>query len=371
MKPKRNWAGALYLAVFALLGGLDGFLLLRRLGQSREPDRPIGYRICVFLLWFAWVYGAMLVQIILHEAGHLVCGLLSGYRFSSFRIFSLMLVRERGRIRLKRFSVVGTGGQCLLSPPELRDGKIPVILYNLGGVLANVLFAALSGAGALLSERASLLQTALWMLSASGLVFALTNGIPMHAGPIDNDGMNAFSLRRDPKAMRAFWVQMKINSTTADGVRLRDMPAEWFVMPDVEGMRRSALTAALGVFSCERLMDEHRFAEADAQMERLLSSGCALLGLHRQILVCDRIFCALLAGSFDAARVMMTPAQKKFMKSMRCYPSVLRTRYAWALLAENDPAEAAKIRSEFEKCAERYPYSADIASERELLAAAG
>ena len=61
--------------------------------------------------------------IMVHEAGHLVCGLLSGYKFVSFRIFDFTILRSEGRLRVKRFAVAGTGGQCLLSPPDKADRK--------------------------------------------------------------------------------------------------------------------------------------------------------------------------------------------------------------------------------------------------------
>ena len=56
------------------------------------------------------------LQAILHEGGHLVCGLLSGYRFLSFRVGSFTLLRQNGRLVLRRFYLPGTGGQCLLEP---------------------------------------------------------------------------------------------------------------------------------------------------------------------------------------------------------------------------------------------------------------
>ena len=55
------------------------------------------------------------------------------------------------------------------------------------------------------------------------------------------------------------------------------------------------------------------------------------------------------------------------MKSMKKFPSVLRTWYAYALLAERDGEKARKIKDQFEKCAKSYPYPSDIASERELM----
>ena len=54
---------------------------------------------------------AVFVQIILHEGGHLIFGLATGYRFVSFRVGSLTLIKEGGKFRFKRFSISGTGGQ--------------------------------------------------------------------------------------------------------------------------------------------------------------------------------------------------------------------------------------------------------------------
>ena len=58
-----------------------------------------------------------ILLVIIHEAGHLVCGLRSGYKFVSFRMMNLTFIRVDGKIRIKRYSIAGTGGQCLLLPP--------------------------------------------------------------------------------------------------------------------------------------------------------------------------------------------------------------------------------------------------------------
>ena len=87
---------------------------------------------------------AVFVQIILHEGGHLIFGLATGYRFVSFRIGSLTLIKEKGKFRFKRFSISGTGGQCLLSPPDKPYEQLPYFWYNAGGVLMNLLTAILA-----------------------------------------------------------------------------------------------------------------------------------------------------------------------------------------------------------------------------------
>ena len=55
---------------------------------------------------------------------------------------------------------------------------------------------------------------------------------------------------------------------------------------------------------------------------------------------------------------------------MSSFPSVLRTRYAQALLANCDEEAARRIREEFDRAAARYPYPSEIEGERELMDAA-
>lgn len=63
----------------------------------------------------------VLVQIVLHEGGHLAAGLATGYGFVSFRIGSVMLLKKDGRLQFCRYQLAGTGGQCLLAPPPWRE----------------------------------------------------------------------------------------------------------------------------------------------------------------------------------------------------------------------------------------------------------
>lgn len=312
---------------------------------------------------------ALLAQITLHEGGHLVCGLLSGYRFCSFRVGSLMWMRaEDGHLRLRRLRLAGTGGQCLMAPPDMVDGRLPVTLYNFGGALANLLTAALALALYGPARRVPLLAAFLLFLAVIGGFTAAMNGIPLRLGNIDNDGRNALSLGRAPAALRAFWVQMKVAEAQARGLRLREMPEDWFSMPGDEALQ-NAMTAAQGVLVCNRLVDEGRLAEADRAIAHLLAGSRGLPGLYRGLLVCDRVTVELLGEARPAVLAdFLTQGQVKFMGQMKRFPSVLRTRYLHALLAERDPAKAAAIRARFETVAGTYPYPADIASERELMA---
>ena len=367
-ETKKKKIGQILIPVcFVLIGAVCGILFMKYLDRPETAGTPGGGKILTILVALVSMCAALILQIIIHEAGHLVFGLLTGYRFISFRVSSFMWMKDNDRIRFKRMSIAGTGGQCLMAPPDLKDGKMPVQLYNYGGAIMNLIASAISGGLSLLCPAGSLFRPFLLMMLVTGIAYALMNGLPLRMSLANNDGRNAWDLARSPEAVRAFWTTMKMNELSARGVCLRDMPEEWFAVPDEEGMK-NGITSSLGAVACSRLMEQGRFEEADALMERLLSQNNGIPGVLRKMLVCDRIYVELIRENRpEALEALRTKDQLKFMKSMKKYPSVLRTEYAYALLAEKDPEKAQTVMEAFEKAARTYPNPNDITIERELM----
>jgi len=95
------------------------------------------------LLAFLIAYVAFfIISIPVHELGHLVFGLLSGYRFSSFRLFSLVWYKENGKVLFRRSRNKLALGQCLMLPPK-HEKDFKFVWHNLGGGLFNLLIAGI------------------------------------------------------------------------------------------------------------------------------------------------------------------------------------------------------------------------------------
>lgn len=328
------------------------------------PSSEKAIRICVMLVF---LYLAFMIHIVLHEAGHLIFGLMSGYQFSSFRIGSHMLMKENGKLVHRKIKIAGTGGQCLMVPPEMVDGKFPVVLYNLGGSIVNLLVTALMIPVFVAIDKNSFFALFFFLLIAIGAITGLGNGIPMRTKTVDNDGYNAISLGKSKEAMRAFWIQMKTNEQLTKGIRTKDMPEEWFEVPTDEAMR-NPMVATIGVYAASRLMDQHRFEEAGSLIDHLLEIETGMVALHRNLLICDQIYLELIGENrSDRVEMLYTKELKKFMKAMKTFPSVIRLEYAYNLIAAQDPKAAAKSMEAFERVAATYPYPNDINTERELI----
>ena len=64
-----------------------------------------------FLGYLLFLLIGIFINTIIHESGHLVAGLISGYKFSSFRILSTCFVKDGDKVKIKKLSIPGTAGQ--------------------------------------------------------------------------------------------------------------------------------------------------------------------------------------------------------------------------------------------------------------------
>ena len=358
---KKSWQKYISLIVFMLMGAVLGYALVAYADSFGTASPFIG-----LFLWLM-LFVAFFVHIIVHEAGHLIFGLLSGYKFSSFRIFNFMWVKENEKTVFKRLKIAGMAGQCLMSPPDIVNGSFPVVLFNLGGVIMNIAASLVFLVLVFAFKSWAYVSLALLVFVLVGFVSALMNGIPMNTGDVNNDGYNAFSLSGNTAAMRSFWVQLKVNEKLTKGVRVKDMPAEWFEAPDDEAMK-NGMAAVMGVFAANRLMDEQKFEEADSLMAHILEIDSGITPLHRNLTLCDRAYVEMIAENRkEVLDELLTKELWNFIKKMKKFPSVLRTEYVYSLLVLKDVNKAQKIKKLFEKVALTYPYPQDIQSERELM----
>ena len=326
-----------------------------------------GDRSGLSLPWIVVGMAVGMVQIVLHEGGHLAAGLATGYGFVSFRIGSVMLLKKEGRLRLCRYKLAGTGGQCLLAPPPWREEGFPAFLYNLGGPLANLLTAALCGLGVWQWRGAHpALASILLTVGLMGLYLGLVNGIPLKIQGMPNDGYNALCLR-DTAGKRAVWAQLAIHAAQAEGARMKEMPADWFTLPGGAGPD-DPLKGAVWVCRYSRLLDEGRYEEAAALRDELLDGKARLAAVHRWSLEADRGFFLLAEGRTEEGLALLRGGEiGAFLKQMRSNPGVALVRYA-AARAAGKTEEAAKRRAELDKALDAWPYPGDSEANREMLA---
>ena len=185
--------GVLQLIGIMVVGAVVGYFVGKIAGDSlSRVDKPN-----IILLLVSGVI-AFILHIIVHEAGHLFFGLLSGYKFVSFRVFDFKIIKdENGKLSFRYEKIAGTGGQCLMRAPEYVEGKFKYKLYLLGGVIFNVLFSIVFWL--ILPSYYTLL------FALIGFTLAFLNLIPMGF----NDGMTFYHASKDETTRFVLYLQLE------------------------------------------------------------------------------------------------------------------------------------------------------------------
>ncbi len=310
---------------------------------------------------------AIVLQTLIHEAGHLMCGLLSGYTFVSFRLFSLILFRNaEGKLRLKRFSIAGTGGQCLLLPPDVPYEQMPTFWYNAGGVLFN-LIAVLLAIPLFFLEIHPFCFVMNFMFVFAGGFIILTNGIPMTIGGINNDGKNALQLHKNKADLRALDIQLRSNALVQQGVRPKDLPAEWFETAE-EIDYKDSLQVAVAIFSASYFLDRMEWEKAYQTLTNLNAHKAEIMPLFVNEIACELLFAALITGRNDEAAQLYTDELKKYIRQTRAVMSSKeRVLCAIALKLEQDPEKAREIYEKVLANRDKYLMQGEVESDLALM----
>lgn len=309
---------------------------------------------------------SLIFLIILHESGHLVCGLLSGYKFVSFRIFNLTFIKIDGRLRIRRYSIAGTGGQCLLTPPDHPLEKIPTGWYNFGGVLFNLvaLFAVVSLF--FIKLNPFLLECTL-IFVLTDVILILLNGIPMKVSGVGNDVYNMLLLRKNPMAKRGMVLALRSNALLQQGVRPKDMPKDWFVIPKIINYG-DQLEVSIPMMAAGRLVDELRYADARTAYEELYDHKDEMIGLYVKEIACELVFLRLICGDIEEAKELLDKNLKRYIKAYRkVMSSKERIQCAIALKLDDNREEATEIYYDVKNRRQDYLLQGEVDSDLDIM----
>lgn len=310
---------------------------------------------------------AFILHIIIHEGGHLVAGLLTGYRFVSFRIFSLTLIRKDGRYQWRNFSLGGTGGQCLMAPPLRPLEEIDTRWYNLGGVLANIVVSTLALILMLCFDLPGWAEIFLLTLTFFGYLLALINGIPMKLSGVNNDGYNLLFLEKTPDDKRRLCQMLEANANIQNGMQPKEMPDEMF--PAEEQVNwKDGLQVNWQLMVVARLENQHRWEEAYALLQEGLAQKQHIAALFQQELTLEMVFVCLVTSRIEEARQLYTDRLRKYVKQfMKTQSSKQRIHFATTLLLDGNREEALRLLEDLKAHRSDYLLQGEVEMDIELM----
>ena len=307
------------------------------------------------------------LQLIIHESGHLIFGLVGGYSFSSFRIGSLFISKENGKIKLSRLKIAGTGGQCLLALPEDENKPTNPILYLLGGGLLNLITALIALPFAIFLRNVHL-KYLLFMFFFFGLITALTNLVPANLKYICNDGYNISILaKKDTRSLEAFNFQLKTSSELTKGISLKEMPNDWFTLPPKEDLIDFLVTTKAYICIIREL-EKGNFKWVYDTIDGLLSLDVPLLGVYKTLLTGELLYTGMVLNLLPIEQaVNINASLEKDYKALKNSISMLRINYSAELMLNKNKKNATKILAIFNKISAVHPYKSESITENKLI----
>lgn len=350
------------LATILCLALVVGMVMIKGIGVFH------GLESLLFLM--LWASVLVYVSIIIHEGGHFVFGLLSGYKFASFRIANMMFIKSGKRLTYKKYHIPGTGGQCLMIPPDIKsdDYDFPYVLYSFGGVIFNLLFGIICFLLYISLPYIIVLSEGFIVASALSLYFAMLNGIPRRVGGIANDGANALYLDEDLNTKKAFYAQLKINGLLTKGIRYKDMDERLFEVDEKTNCKNPLVSAMFNFRVCY-LMDKREFDKARELIEYALNNIDDMLSVHKSEIKSELFFLELIGDCRDEKITQIYDEDlKRYIEvTQNYYISRRRQLYAYELLYNKDEEKAREQLDAFKVIGKNYPYEVEIDGEIELL----
>lgn len=334
---KGTWIFLFICMIFGgCMGGFGVYFMEKGLLTAIEPPFPTADSFVwlgVFFLLLLF-YASMILQIIIHEAGHLVFGLLTGYRFLSFRVFSFTLVKKDGKIVRKKLKMKGIPGQCLMTPPEWKEEeRYPYVWYNLGGGVLNLLSCIV--VLPLFFLHIPFVSWLTGMFIFSGVILGLTNLIPMSIG-IPNDGKNCLYCKQGRVNQRAFYLQLKINAMMSEGVMVKDMEPELFEQGEEAPV--NALTCFVELMKYYRLLQTGDTAGAKEVLARVAGEEKKLPLAFVNMVDLERVYCLLREDApLEEVAAYCSALLPVFAQNRDL--SILRVKYAYCVLLTAEERE--------------------------------
>lgn len=359
-------SSAIFFLVMVALGVGLGFSILETFGTELRWWQLLAYLLKgVVLILFAF-----LAQIVIHEAGHMVAGLLRGWSFLSFMILGFVVSRREGRFHWSRFAIPGVGGQCLMIPPKEGDTDLGIAFYNAGGVLLNLLTMLLAivllvVGHASFSWSVNVLLAALGFI---GLLFALINGIPSSQSGIPNDGKNIVELRRDSFSTNVFLNTMHIMGKLQQGCSV-DKVMDGYLSDGVDIDYSNPIHVMAVNFDVSLAVARFDFDKAHALFKKVDVEKSKIVPIYQKEFLYEKVFLNLVdpRDSVDVGFLIDSETLKYFEMQTMFRPTSLRVKYAFARLYECDEEKAGVIYRQFQKTCRKYHVQGEVLSEKKLV----
>lgn len=170
----------------------------------RSENQQIGAVLLDALLWYC-ISSAL--HLVVHECGHFIGGIISGYELICLQFGLINIVKNKDK-KLKLVLKWSLNGQCIMLPKPAEC--IHFKAYNMGGIYANVIITIFSCIFLVLNSTS--MELLLVELTCSGARKIAANAIRYKGGTRRNDGYITKILKKDEEVQKDYVIYLNLYS---------------------------------------------------------------------------------------------------------------------------------------------------------------
>lgn len=348
-----------------------GYIGFRIAQTARKIDNSEKTFLIILILGYASMAVGFIVHIILHEGGHLIAGIISGYKFVSFRIGSLALIMNKhDKLELRKMTIMGTGGQCLMCPPDVETEKCPYKLYHSMGGLTNIFLGLLAIIFRIILPNNLVSFCFLEIFGVIGIALGLTNLIPAKNNGIQNDGYNLIDLKHNLMARECMNLVLSLNAQITVADSYDELPKHMvdklkhidFTKEDTSNCSiANAFNIQAGIYFAEGNYEKAH------ELQKYIANCPDILPIFKNEAKCECLFFEIINGS-DSKTIddLYDKKLQKYITATSIYPARNRLMYAYYKLYKKDEKKASEYFSKLEKSVKTYIIKADALMELDV-----
>lgn len=251
---------------------------------------------------------SFLIQLIMHEVGHMIGGYITGWRLIYLQVFHLAIVKKDKRLLI--VFVPSNNCQCIMYPKSVNSGAK---IYTMGGCYVNLLLAILGLIAMLTGYRNMVLWVYYWCFFAVGIVFYLMNGIS-NTRRICNDKACSKLLKSDTNTRLCHNAQLIIARHLNEGNTYERIGEEFF---DLSGDKAdNDILAYHAVLEFYFHLETGNYAKMVYALEKIDMEAPISRGV-RNIIILERLYSEMIMSMINGSKSPLD--ERKYMNNIREY----------------------------------------------------
>ena len=232
------------------------------------------------------------LQLILHELGHLISGLFTGWKFLYLQIYRLVFKRVNNKLKL---IIVGDiGYKCIMYPKSINNNAM---LYTMGGCISNLIFATLGLIAVIIISMSPVMWLYTWSFTAFGIGLLFMNG-KASTKRVCNDKACYNLLKMNKHNVMCHNAQLIIAKHLMEGLTYKEIGEELICLsPDIA---KNDIQAYQAVLEYYYFLDSNNYLKMGQAINKIRSYGNIsreVLEIVEQELMYIRLLCAIILKS--------------------------------------------------------------------------